>query len=236
MTRTVILIVAVSLMALTAQADQAGPPKFQAGLEEFRARLALTAEQEAQVRNIFEAHIEAQLEALDKYDIDAGDRDDAASVDLQKMRALREELRANSKKVEERLAGVLSAAQMIEFRRIRAEQEEKLRDRLLWRRVDGIVAKLGLGAEQGDRVESILKEHFEAQMAILDKHGIAPGRRDSAERPGFRKLRALRKDMRRNDTKTGERLSDVLSKAQLEAWEALQAEQRKRLRSRLLRN
>ena len=234
MTRTVILIVAVSLLALTAQADQARPPKLQASLEEFRARLALTPEQGAQVRSIFEAHIEAQLETLDKYDIDAGARGAATSIDLQKMRALSEEVRANSAKIESRLAGVLSGTQMAEFRRIRAEQNEMLRDRLLSRRVDEIVAKLNLKAEQGERVRPILKEHFQTQMAILDKHGIAPGQRKSAGRPGFRTLRALRKDMRRSDARTGERLSAVLSEEQLEAYEAFRAEQGKKLRAILL--
>ena len=233
MMRTMLLIVAVSLLALTAQADEAGPPKLQAGLEEFRVRLALTPEQETRVRSIFEAHIEAQLETLDKYDIDAGDRGGAASIDLQKMRALREEIGGHSEKLEGGLSELLSGPQMAEFRRIRAEQEEKVHERVLSRRLDETVAKLDLTPEQANRVRPILAEHIEAQMDILNKHGIAPGQRDSAERPGFRTLRALRKDMRRNNARTGERLSAVLSEVQLEAYEALQAEQRKKLRALL---
>ena len=231
MTRTVILILALGLMVMTAKADQAGPPKLHAGLEEFRARLALTAEQETQLRSVFEAHVEAQLKTLDAHGIDAGVRGDAAPMELQELRALRDALRANSASTERRLAGVLTAAQMTAFRNIRAEQEERLRERLLSRRVDEIIAMLNLGAETGDLVKPILQEHFKAQLAILDKHGIAPGRRI-----GLRKLRALRKDMRQNDDKTGERLSEILSKAQREAYEALQAEQRQEMRSRLFQN
>ena len=236
MIRALFLIAALSVGALTAQADEAGPAKLQAGLEEFRARLALTPEQEAKVRAIFEAHIQALRETLDKHDIDLGDLSDrsaADTVDLQRMRALREELHANSAKIEGRLSEVLSAAQMTEFRRVRAEQEGKLRERLLSRRLGTIVAKLGLAGEQADQVRPILKDHFEAQMAVLDKHGIAPGNRDSANRPGFRTLRRLRKDMGEINEKTEERLSAILSEAQLAAYEALQAEQRKKLRALL---
>ena len=233
MMRTVFSIVAASLLALAAQADQTQPQELQASLEEFRTRLALTPEQEARVRSIFEENIETQLATLEKYDVDTGDRGGVASIDPQKMRALREELRADRAKIENRLAQVLSGTQMAEFRRIRAEQEEKLRERLLSRRLDEIVVKLDLAAEQGDRVRPILKQHFEAQMAILDKHGISPGQRDSTKRPGFRTLRKLRKDMRRNDGKTEERLSAVLSETQLAAYKAFQTEQRKKMRSLL---
>ena len=224
MMRTVFLIAAVSLLALTARADQAG-------LDEFRARLALTPERESQVRSIFEAYIEAQLKTLDKYDVDIGDRGGVASVDLQTMRALREEFPTDSAKIEERLAEVLSATQLAEFRRFRAEQEERLRERLLSRRMDEIVAKLELSAQQRDRVRPILKEHFKAQMAILDKHGVAPGNRDNADRPGFRTLRRLRKDMDEINERAEARLSDILSEAQFEVHKALKAEQREKLRA-----
>ena len=233
MPRTVVTIAAAALIVLSAQADGREGSDLRAGLEEIRARLALTPEQETQVRSIFEEHLEAQRTTLDKYDIDAGDRGNADAVDLQKMRALREELRANRAKIEGRLSGVLSETQMAEFERIRAEQEEEFRERLLSRRLDAIGARLELSPEQAHRVRPILKEHFEAQMAVLDRHGVAPGARDGGERPGFRTLRRLRKDLGEINDNTAERLSALLSEAQWAAYEALQAEQRKKLRSLL---
>lgn len=233
MSRIAVLIAAAALIALSVQADEATGSRLQASLKEFSDRLALTSEQEAQVRSIFEEHLEAQMATLDKYDV--GDRDRADTVDVQQMRALREELHANRGTVESRLSEVLSQTQMAEFKRIRAEQEAKFRDRLLSRRLDEIGAKLELTAEQTERVRPILKEHFEAQMAILDKHGVAPGNRGDGERPGFRTLRRLRKGLGANNERAAERLSAILSGAQLSAYESLQAEQRKRLRSRLFR-
>ena len=226
MLRIAPLISAAAMFALSVQADETTGSRLQAGLKEFSVRLALTSEQEARVRSIFEEHLDAQMAILDKYDV--GDRDSANTVDVQQMRALREELRAKRGLVDSRLSEVLSETQMVEFRRIRAGQEAKLRDRLLSRRLDEIGAKLELTPEQTKQVRSILKEYFDAQMAVLDRHGVAPG-----ERPGFRTLRRLRKDLGANNERTTERLSAILSEAQLATYEAFQAEQRKKLRALL---
>ena len=231
MLRIAPLIAAAAMFALSVQADETTGSRLQGGLKEFGAQLALTSEQEAQVRSIFEEHLKTQMATLDKYDID--DRDNADTVDLQRMRALREELRANRAKIESRLSEVLSETQMAEFRRIRTEQEEKLRDRVLSRRLDEIGAKLELTPEQAERVRPILEEHFEAQMAVLDKHGVGPGNRDDGGRPGLWTLRRLRKDLGANNERTAERLSAILSGAQLEAYEQHQSEQRKKLRALL---
>ena len=234
MLRIAATIAAAALVALSAQADGREGSDLRTGLEELRARLALTPEQETQVRSIFEEHLEAQTAMLDKYDVDAGDRGSADTVDLQKMRALREELRANRAKIEDRLSGVLSATQLAEFKRIRTEQEERFRHRLLSRRLDEIGARLDLTREQAERARPILEDHFEAQIAVLDRHGVSRGIRDDGERPGLRTLRRLRKDLGKINDKTAQRLSALLSEAQLAAYEALQAEQRKKLRSLLL--
>ena len=233
MVRIAVTIVAAALVALPAGADERAGPDLRSELEEFQARLALTSEQEARMESIFEEHLEAQMAILDKHDVDPGERDSAGAVDLQKMRALREDLGANRAKVETRLSGLLTANQMAEFRRIRAEQEAKLRDWLLSRHLDEIGKRLELTPEQSGRVRPVLKEHFEAQMAVLDRHGIAPDARDSGDRPGLRTLRRVRKDMGKLNKKTEERLSGVLSKAQLKTYKALRKEQRKKLQSLL---
>ena len=233
MLRIAVTIAAAALIALSARADERAGRDLRAGLEELRARLALTSEQETQVRSIFEEHLQAQLATLERYGVDAGGRDSAHTVDLQKMRALLEELRANRAKIEHRLSGVLSATQLAEFSRIRTEQEKRLRHRLLSRRLDEIAARLELSPDQTDRVRPILKDHFEAQMAALDRHGVARGSRGGGEGLGFRTLRRLRKELGKINEKTAERLSALLSEAQLATYEAFQAEQRKKLRSLL---
>ena len=233
MPRIAPLFAAAALFALPSQADETTGSQLRAGLEKLGARLALTAEQEAQARSIFEEHLKAQIATLEKYDVDAGDRGDADTVNLQQMRALRAELRASRAEIESRLSKVLSKAQIAEFKRIRAEQEATLRERILSRHLDEFGAKLDLSPKQADRTRPVLKDHFEAQMAILDRHGIAPGHRDGGKRPGFRTLRRLRKDLKKNNARTAKQLSVILSEAQLAAYEALQREQRKKLRALL---
>ena len=232
MPRIALTIVAAAMIALSAQADGRAGLYLRAGLEELCARLALTPEQETQVRSIFEEHLEAQLATLERYDVDAGDRDSGHTVDLQEMRALRGKLRANRVKIEDRLSRVLSATQLAEFKRIRTEQEERLRHRLLSRRLDEIGARLELTLKQTERTRPILKDHFESQMAVLDRHGVALGNR-TGERPGFSTLRRLRKDLGANNERTTERLAAILSEAQFATYEAFQTEQRKKLRSLL---
>ena len=234
MLRVAVSIAAAALFALAARADDPPGSRLQAGLEEFAARLALTSAQEAPVRSIFEEHLAAQRATLERYDVDAGGRGGADAVDLEKMRALHEELRAHRTKIEDRLSRVLSDTQMTAFRRVRAERERKLLERLLSRRLDRVGAKLALTPDQTEPVRAVLKDYFAAQLAVLDRHGVAPGDLDTGKRPGFRTLRRLRRDLGENNEKALERLSAILSGAQLAAYEALQAEQRKKLRALLL--
>ena len=234
MPRIALLIAAAALFTLSSHADETPGSRLQAGLKEFGARLALTPEQETKARSILEEHLEAQAAALKKHGVDVGDRAAAETIDLQRIRALHKELRGNSAKIESRLAEVLSETQMSEFKRIRVEQEEKIRERIFSVRLDKIGTKLGLTSEQKDRVRPVLKEHLEAQMAVLDRHGVAPGNPDGSKRLGFRTLRRLRKELGKNNARTSERLSAILTEAQLKAYEALQAEQREKLRALLL--
>ena len=126
MPRIAVTIAAAALIALSGQADGREGSDPRTGLEELRARLALTSGQETQVRSLFEKHLEAQRATLEKYDVDAGDRDSADTVDLQKMRALHEDLRANRAKIE----GRLSEAQLAAYEALQAKQRKKLRSLL----------------------------------------------------------------------------------------------------------
>ena len=233
MLRILVLITAVTFITLSARADALAGSRLQADLGELGTRLALSPGQEARVRSIFEEHLEVQTATFDKYDVDTSDRGDAETVDLRRIRALRAELRMNHGKIERRLSEVLSVTQMAEFRRIRAEQEEKLRDRILSKRVDDIGARLELTPEQRERTRPVLEQHLEAQMTALDRHGVAFSKRDGDQRIGFKTLRRLRKDLDEIGERTLERLSAQLSATQFAAYEVLQAEQRRELRTLL---
>ena len=93
--------------------------------------------------------------------------------------------------------------------------------------------RLGLTEEQMAQLKPVLTDHFDAQMAVLDKHGIAVGNRGDRGRLGLRKLRALRRDMDKISDNTSKRLSGILSKAQLAEFEKIQKEQRDQMREKL---
>lgn len=230
---THIVLLATLFFACTAWADGPDRSQFEAGIQETRARLGLTEEQQARLRPILEDHFAAQMTILDQYGPGVGTRDDDQQPDFQKMRALRNELDANKTKTAQRLSGVLSGEQLAEFEKIQAERRQQLQGTLQAKHIEKIGTKLVLTETQMAQVKPILEHHFAAQIAILDKHGINIGTQEGSQRPGFRKLRALRNDMNENKTKTTQQLSGVLSAEQLAAFEKIQAEQRERLRAHL---
>ena len=93
-------------------------------IEDIGARLALTEEQMTEVRPILQDHFDAQMTILDKYDIGNGKR-----PKLRKLRALRQDLKANKAQTTKRLAAILSAEQTAEFDKIQAEQKERTREK-----------------------------------------------------------------------------------------------------------
>ena len=223
MARVFIAALAAAYLTFSAHATEAELPGIRAEFEKLGSRLALTPTQTEQVRPIFTQHFEAQLTALKKFD----------GANVGQMRALAETLRENAARTERRLAQVLSGAQMAEYKRVRAEQFARLQEWMLSKYVDKLGARLELTPEQTERVRPVLKDHVEAQRAILDKYGIEPGNR-GGKRPGFRTLRRMGREFDANRARTRKRLSAILPDAQLAAYDALQAEQRKRMRSLLL--
>lgn len=99
-------------------------------------------------------------------------------------------------------------------------------------RLQETTSRLALTEEQQARVKPILEDHFAAQMAILDKHGIKIGNQEGNKRPGFRQLRALRNDMNENKAKIMKQLSAILSEEQMAEFEQIQAELKERIRER----
>lgn len=96
--------------------------------------------------------------------------------------------------------------------------------------VDEARARLSLTDVQVERLTPIFERYIEAQMAILDEHGIEIG---GEGRTRLRTLLALRRDLRAADEATLERLSSILTGEQLAAYRTVQDEQRERNRELL---
>lgn len=229
--RHVAVAAALAILTMSTPAYGSNPSLLLAGYEEFGERLGLTPDQEARVGSIIEKHIEALLETLEEYDVDVADIE---TIDLERMRVLRGEIRERRAAIEKQLSGVLAETQMAEFRHIRAELEERVRNRLLSRRLDRVAAKLEFTPEQTELVRPILLDQFEEQRAILDRRGIDLGINGDGDRPGLLTLLALRRDLREADAITAGRLSAILSEQQLEAFEELGAEMRETMRKLLI--
>ena len=228
-----LLIAIMVFFVFSAQADEVIESRIQTDLLNLSDRLELSSDQEMQVRLIIEDHLKTQIAILQKHELDIGNRNNGDAVDLQQMRTLRKELGASDAEVESQLSEVLSTSQLAEYRRIRMELDQKIRERFLSSVVNEIGVKLELTTEQTNQAEPILKAHFELQTDVLDKHGITLGKHDGEKRPGFRTLRRVRKDLKQINVSTAKQLSTFFSKAQLEEFETLQKEQRKKLRKQL---
>ena len=228
MTQTMLL--AILFFAFTAWADEADLSPVEVRMQETKSRLALTEKQKVQLKPILEDHFDAQMAVLDKYGLDAEDRDNRP--DAQTLRALRQELEENRIKTSKRLSGILSSEQLAEFEKIQIEQKRQIQEKFLSKHTEDIGAKLGLTGEQKVQLKPIHEDHFDAQMAVLDKHGFATGNRGDRKRLRLRKLRALRKDLDKISDKTLGRLSGILSSEQLAEFEKIQAQQREQMRNK----
>ena len=93
--------------------------------------------------------------------------------------------------------------------------------------------RLQLTEAQQETIRPILEESFEQRLAVLEKHGIDLENRDANERPGFRTMRKLRKDMDKVRKETEKQLEDVLTADQMKEWKAIEEERRARMREQL---
>ena len=227
MTQTVLL--ATLFFAFTAWADEPDLSRPML-MQETRARLGLAEDQMMQLRPILRDQINALMAILDKYGLNVENRD--SLPDAQTLRALRRELDENKTKTSKRLSGILSGEQLAEFEKIQKERKKQIREDFLSKRAEDIGAKLGLTEEQIRQFKPVLASHFDAQMAVLDKQGVAIGSRGDRKRLRFRKLRALRKDLDKISDKTSKRLSEIFSKVQLAEFEKIQKEQRQKMREK----
>ena len=229
MKQTVFL--AILFFAFTVWADESDVSQLEARMRETKSKLGLTEEQMAQLKPILADHFDAQMAILDKYGLNAENLDNRP--DAQTLRALRQELDENKTNTSKHLSGILSKTQLVEFEKIQKEHKKQIQEKLLSKRTEDIGVKLDLTEEQMAQLKPILADHFDAQMAILDKHGIAVGNRGDRGRLGLRKLRALRRDLDKISDNISKRLSGILSKAQLAEFEKIQKEQREQMREKL---
>ena len=141
-------------------------------------------------------------------------------------------MRENRAELQTEIAMVLSAEQMAEFAALQAEAGERVREAAMARRVQQIGQRIGLDEALFEPFAAVYADHVNAQLAVLEEHGIEFG----AERQGRKRLRtllALRRDLRGVDEATLERLSSILDDEQLAGYRAIQDEQREQNRQRI---
>jgi len=93
-------------------------------------------------------------------------------------------------------------------------------------------ARLKLSDEQIEQLTPVLKSSFEAQMAVLEKHGIDLENRDSGNQKklGFREARKLRKDLDVVRESTLDQVEGILSEEQFAEYKKIQDERKKKMR------
>ena len=93
---------------------------------------------------------------------------------------------------------------------------------------------LELTDEQIEQVKPVLEASVASMQEILLSYGLDPeSRQGSAEKPGFRKMRAMRKEMHAVRENTLAELELVLSDEQLEEFKRIQGERQAEMRERM---
>jgi hypothetical protein len=94
--------------------------------------------------------------------------------------------------------------------------------------------RLELTDEQIEQVKPVLEASVASMQEILLSYGMDPeSRQGSAEKPGFRKMRAMRKEMHAVRENTLAELELVLSDEQLEEFKRIQGERQAEMRERM---
>lgn len=94
--------------------------------------------------------------------------------------------------------------------------------------------RLNLTDEQFAEMRPILKTSLEETKAVLDKHGIDLSiPKEQRDRPSFREMRKIGKDLKVVRESTTARLAEVLSEKQLDTYKEIQEERRKQMREQI---
>ncbi|TNE63834.1 MAG: hypothetical protein EP335_08510 [Alphaproteobacteria bacterium] len=101
--------------------------EFMERMEEARARLKLSPEQETQIQPIMQASREKRLAILEKHGFSGGAK---PALSLRDKIALAKEMKAVREDTEKSLSQYLSDAQMKEYRKIQDENRERMKARM----------------------------------------------------------------------------------------------------------
>lgn len=110
-----------------------------------------------------------------------------------------------------------------------AAPSEEARERMR-AQIEESLERLHLTDAQRETVRPILEESFAQRLAVLEKHGIDLENQDANDRPGFRTMRKLGKDMDNVRKDTEKQLQAVLTADQMNLWKELEEERRARMR------
>ena len=88
--------------------------------------------------------------------------------------------------------------------------------------------------EQVAEIRPILKASLEETRAVLDKHGIDLSiPEEQRDRPSFREMRKMGKDLKVVRESTTAKLAEILSEEQLDTYKEIQEERRKQMREQI---
>jgi hypothetical protein len=128
MIATFMILTGLSPLALS---EEGSAVEMEQQLAETRARLNLTDAQLDQMVPVIEKSRERQQQILARYGIDLQRRNDSASrLGLRQARAMRKEMDVVRTDTLNALEGILSEAQLVEFKRIQEERKAEMRKRI----------------------------------------------------------------------------------------------------------
>lgn len=116
---------AVAAIPAAAAQDADRTAAFAAHMEQTKARLQLTPEQEDQVAPIFEDSLYRRLAILEKYGFEEGNR---PKLSLRKKMKLGKEMKGVRKDMEKALSLYLTKDQLKEFQKIQKENQDRMRE------------------------------------------------------------------------------------------------------------
>lgn len=139
--RTMLVILATPFVAASAGAAEPAEPslseeqqaRVETRIEEVRRRLELSDEQRAEVESLLRRDFERRVEVLQRHGMT---RESDQRPSRQAMRAARRDLQAVREETDAQLERILDDRQLEEYRNIRQEAQEDMRERLRSRSTD----------------------------------------------------------------------------------------------------
>lgn len=107
--------------------------RLDARLEEIRERLDLSEEQKTQLEPVLRKDVEERAEVMRKHGVT---RDAEERPGRREMRALRRDLKTVREKTDAEVARILDGRQLQEYRKIRQEAQDEMRERMRSRRAE----------------------------------------------------------------------------------------------------